>query len=69
MNLFWYIYKNKCIQYWFENDSVFEVGLCKMQLFEEIMYVFYMLRKFMVYNIKVRLCMYCFFNFDIVCLK
>lgn len=69
MNLFWYTYKNKCTQYWPENDSAFEVGPCKMQLLEESTYAFYTLRKFTVHNTKVRSRMHCFFNFDTVCPK
>lgn len=60
MNLFWYTYKNKCTQYWPENDSAFEVGPCKMQLLEETTYAFYTLRKFTVHNTKVRSRMHCF---------
>ncbi|XP_034310566.2 receptor-type tyrosine-protein phosphatase epsilon isoform X1 [Magallana gigas] len=44
--------KNKCTQYWPENDSPFEVGPCKMQLLEETTYAFYTLRKFTVLNTK-----------------
>eukprot|EP00105_Crassostrea_gigas_P026401 XP_011447345.2 PREDICTED: receptor-type tyrosine-protein phosphatase gamma [Crassostrea gigas] len=44
--------KNKCTQYWPENDSAFEVGPCKMQLLEETTYAFYTLRKFTVHNTK-----------------
>lgn len=54
MNLFWYTYKNKCAQYWPEQDNALEVGPCKMQLLKETAYAFYTLRKFTVHNTKVR---------------
>nr|XP_022307655.1 receptor-type tyrosine-protein phosphatase zeta-like [Crassostrea virginica] len=33
--------KNKCTQYWPENDKVLDVGPCKMKLLEETVYAFY----------------------------
>ena len=38
---FYFIFKNKCTQYWPENDKVLDVGPCKMKLLEETVYAFY----------------------------